>query len=104
MWHIYHARDSDKIRDFLNRVAIERGDRLEQHHDPIHDQSWYLDGKLRDRLYKDYGVEGYAIVQCYGDAVFIPAGAPYQVWRKEIIIKILFHILERIFIFNYLCI
>ena len=79
LWHIYHARDSDKIRDLLNKVAIERGDKLEPHHDPIHDQSWYLDPPLRERLYNEYGVEGYPIVQCMGDAVFIPAGAPHQV-------------------------
>ncbi|RXG69918.1 Lysine-specific demethylase 3A [Armadillidium vulgare] len=76
LWHIYHARDADKIRDLLNKVAIERGKKLEPFHDPIHDQSWYLDGPLRERLYKEYAVEGYAIVQCMGDAVFIPAGAP----------------------------
>lgn len=103
LWHIYQARDADRIRDFLNKVrgkksrilnynsllfnfrcfvsqvALERGERLEPHHDPIHDQSWYLDGELRKRLYKEYGVAGYAILQCLGDTVFIPAGAPHQV-------------------------
>lgn len=79
LWHIYAARDADKIRDLLNKVAIERGDRLEPNHDPIHDQSCYLDGPLRERLFKEYAVEGYAIVQCMGDAVFVPAGAPHQV-------------------------
>lgn len=63
----------------LNKVAIERGERLEPSHDAIHDQSWYLDHSLRERLYKEYGVEGYPIAQCLGDAVFIPAGAPHQV-------------------------
>ena len=102
LWHIYQASDADKIRDFLNKVckailsfikscqltilntcikqvAVERGDRLEIHNDPIHDQSWYLDGELRGRLYKEYGVSGYPIVQCLGDTIFIPAGAPHQV-------------------------
>ena len=50
-----------------------------RHDDPTHDQSTYLDGDLRARLYTEYGVRGYAIVQCLGDAVFIPAGAPHQV-------------------------
>ena len=72
-------RDADKIRDLLNKVAIASGDKLEPHHDPIHDQSWYLDRALRERLYKEYAVEGYSILQCMGDAVFIPAGAPHQV-------------------------
>lgn len=79
LWHIFAPRDANKIRDLLNKVAIERGERLEPNHDAIHDQSWYLDYDLRQRLYKEYGVEGYPIAQCLGDAVFIPAGAPHQV-------------------------
>ncbi|KAK2585971.1 hypothetical protein KPH14_010548 [Odynerus spinipes] len=88
LWHIYAARDADKIRDLLNAVALERGARLEPHHDPIHDQSYYLDGPLRERLYREYGVEGYAIVQCLGDAVFVPAGAPHQVRNLHNCIKV----------------
>ncbi|GIY48335.1 lysine-specific demethylase 3A [Caerostris extrusa] len=45
LWHIYHAKDADKIRDLLTKVAIERGEKLEAHHDPIHDQkagTWTL--------------------------------------------------------------
>lgn len=88
LWHIYHASDADKIRDLLNKVAIERGTRLEPHHDPIHDQSWYLDADLRTRLYREYDVTGYAIVQCLGDAVFIPAGAPHQVRNLHNCVKV----------------
>lgn len=88
LWHIYNARDADKIRDLLNKVVVEKGGCLEPNHDPIHDQSCYLDGPLRERLYKEYGVEGYAIVQCLGDAVFIPAGAPHQVRNLHNCIKV----------------
>ena len=79
IWHIYHPRDADKIRDLLNKVSIERGQKLEPNTDPIHDQMWYLDAGLRKRLYEEYGVHGYAFPQCEGDTVFIPAGAPHQV-------------------------
>ncbi|KAG8335688.1 Lysine-specific demethylase 3B [Homalodisca vitripennis] len=79
LWHIYAANDAAKIRALLSRVAAERGRTLESHQDPIHDQTWYLDNKLRGRLLTEYGVEGYTIVQCLGDAIFIPAGAPHQV-------------------------
>jgi lysine-specific demethylase 3 len=79
MWHIYHPRDADKIRDMLNKVSLENGQRLEPNTDPIHDQRVYLDTKLRKRLYEEYGVVGYAFPQCEGDVVFIPAGAPHQV-------------------------
>ena len=47
--------------------------------DPIHDQLIYLDSDLRRRLHNEYGVKGWAIAQCEGDAIFIPAGAPHQV-------------------------
>jgi len=79
VWHIYHAKDADLIRDLLNKVSAERGEPLEPNHDPIHDQSSYLDADLRARLLTEYGVQGYAVVQCLGDAIFIPAGAPHQV-------------------------
>ncbi|XP_022244634.1 lysine-specific demethylase 3B-like [Limulus polyphemus] len=88
LWHIYNAKDADKIRDLLNKVALEQGEKPEAHHDPIHDQSWYLDKDLRNRLYKEYSVEGYAIVQCLGDSVFIPAGAPHQVRNLHSCIKV----------------
>jgi lysine-specific demethylase 3 len=88
LWHIYNSRDADKIRDLLNKVAMERGDPLEPNHDPIHDQSWYLDRPLRKRLMDEYDVSGYPIVQCLGDAVFIPAGAPHQVRNLNNCIKI----------------
>lgn len=88
IWHIYAPRDADKIRDLLNKVAIERKIRLEPHSDPIHDQSSYLDSKLRQKLYDEYGVVGYTIAQCLGDAVFIPAGAPHQVQNLSNCIKV----------------
>jgi lysine-specific demethylase 3 len=88
LWHIYHPRDADKIRDFLNKVSIEKGHKLEPHNDPIHDQSVYLDGHLRGRLFKEYGVVGYPIPQCEGDTIFIPAGAPHQVRNIHNCIKV----------------
>lgn len=60
-------------------MGEEQGQENPPDHDPIHDQSWYLDQGLRRRLYEEYGVQGWAIVQFLGDAVFIPAGAPHQV-------------------------
>ncbi|KAK6185777.1 hypothetical protein SNE40_007932 [Patella caerulea] len=88
LWQIYDAHDADKIRDFLNKVAKENGETIEPDHDPIHDQSWYLDEKLRERISKEYGVQGYTIVQCLGDAIFIPAGAPHQVRNLHSCVKV----------------
>uniref|UniRef100_A0A3Q4GZU1 Lysine-specific demethylase n=1 Tax=Neolamprologus brichardi TaxID=32507 RepID=A0A3Q4GZU1_NEOBR len=88
LWHIYAAKDAEKIRELLRKVGEEQGQENPPDHDPIHDQSWYLDQVLRRRLYEEYGVQGWAIVQFLGDAVFIPAGAPHQVHNLYSCIKV----------------
>ncbi|XP_051692562.2 lysine-specific demethylase 3A isoform X2 [Oryctolagus cuniculus] len=88
LWHIYAAKDTEKIREFLKKVSEEQGQENPADHDPIHDQSWYLDRSLRKRLQQEYGVQGWAIVQFLGDVVFIPAGAPHQVHNLYSCIKV----------------
>ncbi|XP_056410279.1 lysine-specific demethylase 3A [Hyla sarda] len=88
LWHIFAAKDTEKIRQFLKKVAEEQGQENPADHDPIHDQSWYLDSTLRKRLLQEHGVQGWAIVQFLGDAVFIPAGAPHQVHNLYSCIKV----------------
>lgn len=79
LWHIYRASDADFIRDLLIKISVEKGILKEECSDPIHDQLYYLDKNLRQRLFIEYGVKGYTIVQYFGDSIFIPAGAPHQV-------------------------
>ena len=69
-------------------MSEEQGQENPADHDPIHDQSWYLDRSLRKRLQQEYGVQGWAIVQFLGDVVFIPAGAPHQVHNLYSCIKV----------------
>ncbi|XP_075050098.1 lysine-specific demethylase 3A isoform X2 [Mixophyes fleayi] len=88
LWHIFAAKDTEKIRQFMKKIAEEQGHENPPDHDPIHDQSWYLDTGLRKRLLQEYGVQGWAIVQFLGDAVFIPAGAPHQVHNLYSCIKV----------------
>ncbi|KAJ8408875.1 hypothetical protein AAFF_G00246930 [Aldrovandia affinis] len=88
LWHIYGAKDAEKIRELLRKVGEEQGQENPPDHDPIHDQSWYLDQVLRRRLHDEYGVQGWGIVQFLGDAVFIPAGAPHQVHNLYSCIKV----------------
>ena len=72
-------------------MSEEQGQENPADHDPIHDQSWYLDQSLRKRLHQEYGVQGWAIVQFLGDVVFIPAGAPHQ--ARTIIVFFILHTL-----------
>lgn len=77
--HRAPAFTDEPFRSVVFKVGEEQGQENPPDHDPIHDQSWYLDQVLRRRLYDEYGVQGWSIVQFLGDAVFIPAGAPHQV-------------------------
>ncbi|XP_040217919.1 probable JmjC domain-containing histone demethylation protein 2C isoform X2 [Rana temporaria] len=79
LWHVYETNDADKIRDFLHKAAKEQCLEILPDHDPIRDQNWYLNKKLRQSLLEDYGVKSHTLVQFLGDAVILPAGAIYQV-------------------------
>lgn len=43
----------------------------------------YLDLSLRTRLRQECGVSGWTLLQCLGDAVLVPAGAPHQVGSSD---------------------
>lgn len=88
LWHIFKPSDAQKMRSFLNKVAEERNISPDKQADPIHDQTWYLDQVLLNRLFKEYGVKSYPILQCMGDAILIPAGAPHQVKNLQNCIKV----------------
>ncbi|XP_023594955.1 probable JmjC domain-containing histone demethylation protein 2C isoform X2 [Trichechus manatus latirostris] len=79
LWHIYAGKDVDKIREFLQKVSKEQGLEILPEHDPIRDQSWYVNKKLRQRLLEEYGVRTCTLIQFLGDAIILPAGALHQV-------------------------
>uniref|UniRef100_UPI00398ED3DC probable JmjC domain-containing histone demethylation protein 2C isoform X2 n=1 Tax=Pristiophorus japonicus TaxID=55135 RepID=UPI00398ED3DC len=81
LWHIFSAKDTNKIKEFLQKVNEELGqESLENDliHDPIRDQICYLNKNLRRRLYEECGIYTWSIFQFLGDAFLIPAGALRQ--------------------------
>ncbi|XP_036918577.1 probable JmjC domain-containing histone demethylation protein 2C isoform X2 [Sturnira hondurensis] len=79
LWHIYAGKDVDKIREFLQKISKEQGLEVLPEHDPIRDQSWYVNKKLRQRLFEECGVRTCTLVQFLGDAIILPAGTLHQV-------------------------
>lgn len=79
LWHVFRPEDAACLRDFLQTLRPgDAGDAALQLPAP------YLHAQLRQRLREERGVSGYALLQCAGDAVLLPAGAPYQVWGKRV--------------------
>lgn len=79
LWHIYAGKDVDKIREFLQKVSKEQGLEVLPEHDPVRDQGWYVNRRLRQRLLEEYGVRACTLVQFLGDAIVLPAGTLHQV-------------------------
>lgn len=57
-------------------------------HDAIHDQTFYVNRRLRHRLRDEEGIAPWTFVQRQGEAVFIPAGCPHQVLNLRSCIKV----------------
>ncbi|CAH9142968.1 unnamed protein product [Cuscuta epithymum] len=83
LWDIFRREDVPKLEEYIREQFKEFGhiytcqDTQVVH--PIHDQCFYLTIEHKKRLKQEYGVEPWTFVQILGDAVFIPAGCPYQV-------------------------
>ncbi|XP_059821190.1 probable JmjC domain-containing histone demethylation protein 2C isoform X3 [Hypanus sabinus] len=76
LWHIYTSQDTERIKEFLQKVVRE-GDAEGQ--DQVSVQSCYLDQSLRTKLLEESGIRGRAVLQFRGDAVLIPTATTYQV-------------------------
>jgi lysine-specific demethylase 3 len=85
VWDIFPLADLPKLRAFLATIARERNIPID---DPVHDQTFYLDHGMRERLLREYGVRGWRIFQNPGDAVFVPAGCAHQVCNYASCIKV----------------
>jgi len=85
IWDIWSAEDEPKLSAFLWRMAGDE-ERLVAH--PIHDANVYVNAAMRQRLWEEEGIVGYRFLQRQGEAVFIPAGCPHQVFNLRSSIKV----------------
>ncbi|XP_022528571.2 probable JmjC domain-containing histone demethylation protein 2C isoform X2 [Astyanax mexicanus] len=97
LWHIFLSKDLHKIQEFLQTLSAEHGEadteadsdaECESEADPLREGGWYLSPRLRQRLLEQHGVESRTLLQFYGDAVIIPAGALHQVMNLHSCIQV----------------
>ncbi|XP_011099640.1 lysine-specific demethylase JMJ25-like isoform X2 [Sesamum indicum] len=82
VWDIFRRQDVPKLEDYLREHYGEFrhiDSRLQQLVHPIHDKAFYLTEEHKRSLIEEYGIEPWTFVQKLGDAVFVPAGCPYQI-------------------------
>ncbi|XP_063949289.1 lysine-specific demethylase JMJ26-like [Daucus carota subsp. sativus] len=83
LWDIYRREDAFKLKEYLRKHFREFRHTyclpLKQVVDPIYDGAFYLNAEHQRRLKEEYGIEPWSVVQNLGDAIFIPAGCPFQV-------------------------
>ena len=78
LWHIFPRESSLFIRTFMQSDC-----HVDIHGDPIHSQLAYFTPYMLNLLAAKYGVHPFTILQCPGEAVFIPAGCAHQVGRTS---------------------
>ncbi|CEI88760.1 hypothetical protein RMCBS344292_03138 [Rhizopus microsporus] len=83
IWHIFAAKDSKALSKWLKK----RHQKFLKKWHPIHSQSLYMDDKELKLLEKQTGIKPWKIYQNCGDAVYIPAGCPHQVYNCTEAIK-----------------
>ncbi|PIN00777.1 hypothetical protein CDL12_26718 [Handroanthus impetiginosus] len=80
-WDIFHRQDAPKLLEYLRRHSNELSSagRYSKHVHPILDQNFFLDAYHKLRLKEEFDIQPWTFEQCTGEAVFIPAGCPYQI-------------------------
>ncbi|KAL2938958.1 Lysine-specific demethylase JMJ25 [Bienertia sinuspersici] len=81
-WDVFRRQDIPKLLEYITKHI----DELKFSHGlsdnvvhPIYDGSFYLDVAHKIQLKEEFEVEPWTFNQCLGEAVFIPAGCPYQI-------------------------
>ncbi|KAJ6828384.1 lysine-specific demethylase JMJ25 [Iris pallida] len=82
IWDVFQRQDVLKLNEFLRvhwQEFTTSTNRLDPVSHPIYEKTLYLDDNVKRKLKEEHRIEPWTIEQHVGEAVFIPAGCPFQV-------------------------
>ncbi|KAK4273449.1 hypothetical protein QN277_021849 [Acacia crassicarpa] len=82
LWDVFRRQDVPKLTEFLKTHWKEfaQPDYIVNKFDarPLYDGVIFLNRRHKRKLKEEFGVEPWSFEQCVGEAVFVPAGCPFQ--------------------------
>lgn len=83
LWDVFRRQDVPKVTDYLRIHWKEFGkpdgvsnDLVKRH---LYEETVFLNGHHKRKLKEEFGVEPWSFEQHLGQAIFVPAGCPFQV-------------------------
>ncbi|KAH7543103.1 hypothetical protein FEM48_Zijuj02G0147600 [Ziziphus jujuba var. spinosa] len=98
LWDVFRHQDIPKLIEFLRTHWKEFGESNSYANDfltrPLYDETLFLDTHHKRKLKEEFGVEPWSFEQHLGQAVFVPAGCPFQVRNLQSTVQLGFDFLS----------
>ncbi|PAN49698.1 hypothetical protein PAHAL_9G468900 [Panicum hallii] len=97
VWDVFRRQDLPKLNEYLAAHREEFGANCQAVPSvkyPIYDQNVYLNNHHKKTLKDQYGIEPCTFHQHIGEAVFIPAGCPFQVKNLQSTVQLALNFLS----------
>lgn len=91
IWDIFRRQDVPKLNEFFRVFSDKFANSVTL---PIYEQALYLNNESKRKLKDEFNIEPWTFQQFVGEAVFIPAGCPFQVRNLQSSVQLAFDFLS----------
>ncbi|KAM1691716.1 hypothetical protein ACFX1R_035101 [Malus domestica] len=88
LWDVFRRQDVQKLTEYL-RIHWQEIGKLNETNifvtSPFYDGTLFLNGDHKRKLKEEFAIEPWSFEQHLGQAVFIPAGCPFQVRNLQLV-------------------